>query len=84
MLIHGGDRRSQMAACIAAASTFLLRPDDAISIINTQVQRIEQAWNPVCDEANLSEVDRNFFWRRQFLNPFAFYGAPDEVHIPQG
>lgn len=84
MLIQGGDRRSQMAACIAAAHTFLLRPDDAISIINTQVQLIEQAWNPVCDEANLSEVDRNFFWRRQFLNPFAFYGAPDEVRIPQG
>lgn len=83
MLINGGDRRSQMTSCIAAAPIFLLRPEDAIGIINTQVQRIEQAWNPLCDEASLSEVDRNYFWRRQFLNPFAFYGAPDEVRRPQ-
>ena len=27
----------------------------------------------------LTEVDRNLFWRRQFLNPFAFEGAPKEL-----
>ena len=83
MLINGADRRSQMASCIAAAPIFLLRPEDAIGIINTQVELMAQAWNPICDEANLSEVDRNYFWRRQFLNPFAFYGVPDAVRIPQ-
>ncbi|MEA2929624.1 MAG: serine/threonine-protein kinase HipA, partial [Hyphomicrobiales bacterium] len=25
------------------------------------------------------EVDRNLMWRRQFLNPFAFEGAPAEL-----
>jgi serine/threonine-protein kinase HipA len=33
----------------------------------------------VCREADLSEVDRNVLWRRQFLNPFAFEGAPAEI-----
>ena len=33
----------------------------------------------VCDDADLSEVDRRFLWRRQFLNPFAFDGAPEEL-----
>ncbi|MBK9439914.1 MAG: type II toxin-antitoxin system HipA family toxin [Comamonadaceae bacterium] len=84
MLISGGDRRSQLTSCMAAAPIFLLKPADAIGIVNTQVTLIEQEWNTVCGEANLSEVDRNFFWRRQFLNPFAFYGAPDEVRMPQG
>lgn len=84
MLISGGDRRSQIISCVAAASIFLLKPEDVIGIVNTQVTLIEQEWHTVCNEANLSEVDRNFFWRRQFLNPFAFYGAPDEVRIPQG
>lgn len=84
MLIYGGDRRSQIASCIAAAPIFLLRPEYAIDIVNTQVRLIEQEWNTVCDDANLGAVDRNYFWRRQFLNPFAFYGAPDEVRIPQG
>jgi len=84
MLISGGDRRSQIISCVAAAPIFLLKPEDVIGIVNTQVTLIEQEWHTVCNEANLSEVDRNFFWRRQFLNPFAFYGAPDEVRIPQG
>jgi serine/threonine-protein kinase HipA len=26
----------------------------------------------VCDEAELSAVDRQLLWRWQFLNPFAF------------
>jgi serine/threonine-protein kinase HipA len=36
-------------------------------------------WEAVCDEAGLSVVDRQLFWRRQFLNPFAFEGAPSEI-----
>lgn len=82
MFIHGADRSSQMATCIAAASSFLLAPDDTIHIINHQVKVIEQEWPVVCDEAALSTVDRALFWRRQFLNPFAFIGAPDGVRIP--
>ena len=79
MLIHGNNRRSQLASCIDAAAIFQLKPEDAIFIVNTQVKLIRQAWEPTCNEANLSEVERNYFWRRQFLNPFAFYGAPAEV-----
>lgn len=84
MLILGGDRRSQVASCIAASHIFLLTREDAIGIVNHQVDVIERQWNALCDEASLSLVDRNTFWRRQFLNPFAFYGAPDEVRIPGG
>lgn len=84
MLILGGDRRSQVASCIAASHIFLLTREDAIGIVNHQVDVIEREWNALCEEASLSLVDRNTFWRRQFLNPFAFYGAPDEVRIPGG
>ncbi|MCK9213409.1 MAG: type II toxin-antitoxin system HipA family toxin [Rhodoferax sp.] len=82
MLINGGDRSSQMATCIAAAPSFLLGREDAISIVNHQVSMIEKEWQSVCDEANLNEVDRTLFWRRQFLNPFAFLNAPDGVLAP--
>lgn len=84
MLIYGRNRRSQVTSCIAAAPVFLLRPEDAIGIVTTQVKLIEQAWSTVCDEANLNEVDRQYFWRWQFLNRFAFYGAPGEICIGQG
>lgn len=82
MLILAGNRRSQVASCIAAAPIFLLSEDDAITIVNHQVQVIDREWATVCEDAGLTAVDRNYFWRRQFLNPFAFYDAPEGVHIP--
>lgn len=82
MLIVGADRSSQMATCIAAASSFLLGREEAIAIVNHQVNIIGYEWQAVCDEADLSEVDRALFWRRQFLNPFAFIDAPDGVNVP--
>lgn len=82
MLIRGAERTSQVGTCIAAASVFLLNQKEAIHIVNHQVKVIEQKWQAICDEASLSEVDRALFWRRQFLNPFAFQNAPDGVYVP--
>jgi len=79
MLIHGAERGSQVGACIAAASVFLLSREEAIAIVREQLRIIESQWSAVCDEAGLAEVERTFLWRRQFLNPFAFYGAPEGV-----
>ena len=84
MLIHGSDRRSQIATCMAAAPSFLLGSEAAIAIVNHQVRTIENEWPSICDEAGLSEVDRTLFWRRQFLNPFAFLSAPNSVLVPAG
>lgn len=82
MLIQGRDRSSHLAPCIAAAPSFLLAREEAIAIINHQVNVIEHEWQGFCDEARLSEVDRALLWRRQFLNPFAFLQAPQEVRVP--
>ena len=84
MLIHGSDRRSQIATCMAAAPSFLLGSEAAIAIVNHQVSTIENEWPSICDEAGLSAVDRALFWRRQFLNPFAFLNAPESVLLPAG
>ena len=82
MLIRDNDRTSQVGTCIAAASLFLLNQNDAIGIVNQQVKIIEHAWQGVCEEASLSEVDQTLFWRRQFLNPFVFLNAPIGVNTP--
>jgi serine/threonine-protein kinase HipA len=84
MLIHDGDRSSQIATCIAAAPSFLLGTEDAIAIVNHQVSMIQKEWHSICNEASLSEVDRALFWRRQFLNPFTFLNAPESVLVPAG
>ena len=82
MLIYQGDRSSRIATCIATASNFQIGRDDAIAIVNHQVGVIEREWNAICDKAKLSGIDRRLFWRRQFLNPFAFLDAPPGVQHP--
>lgn len=72
MLISGNQRMSQLKNCLAACRYFLLSEDEAKTIIDRQVSIIEQHWNDVCAEAQLSEVDKKLFWRRQFLNAYAF------------
>ena len=79
MFIHGNDKMSQMTTCLAAAPTFKLDPATAEAIIVHQVQIIQTHWISVCDEAGLTQTDREFLWHRQFLNPFAFYGAPPAI-----
>ncbi|MXZ33034.1 MAG: type II toxin-antitoxin system HipA family toxin [Gammaproteobacteria bacterium] len=74
MLISGSNSLSRLAICFEAANHFLLSEDDARAISDHQINIIEQHWDQVCDEAELSEVDRNLFWRRQFLNPFSIEG----------
>ncbi len=79
MLIAGENRQSRLAVCIAAAPQFQLDEAEAITIIERQIDVVQVQWLAVCDEASLSEVDRNLMWRRQFLNPFAFGGAPEQL-----
>jgi len=74
MLISGGNRMSRLAGCLDAAPQFLLSHSDAREIIAHQLQVIEEQWGVVCDEVQLSRIDRAVFWRRQFLNPYAFEG----------
>ncbi len=69
-----GYRMSQVAGCVARASTYLLSEADARAIVDHQIDVIENQWNEVCDLAALSEVGRAGFWRRQFLNPYSLEG----------
>jgi len=69
-----GFRMSQVAGCIARASTYRLSQPDAREIVDHQIDIIESHWDEVCDRAALTDVDRAIFWRRQFLNPYATEG----------
>ncbi len=72
MLIAGSNRFSQRSVCMETAHNFMLSKDAAALIFDEQVERINEHWEMVCEEAQLTEIDRRFFWRRQFLNPFVF------------
>ncbi|MFT4069838.1 type II toxin-antitoxin system HipA family toxin [Paraburkholderia sp.] len=79
MLIVGNERFSRVDICLKAAPLFLLSRDEAIALAWHQIEVILERWDAVCADAQLSEVDRELMWRRQFLNPFAFEGAPPEL-----
>src|SRR5690606_11844979 len=71
MLISGNKNLSQLKNCLETAHNFLLSQEDARRIFSKQKEVIENNWTAVCDEAELSPVDRALLWKRQFLNPFS-------------
>ena len=77
MLIHGEHRRSRLSLCLEAAHKFLLAKEKALSIVRNQISTVVTNWSAVCDEAALSDADRRYLWRKQFLNGLAFEGLED-------
>lgn len=77
MAVIANDRRSLLENCRLSASSFLLNDSDSREIINWQANEIVAGWAEACDEAELPKIDRNFLWRRQILNDYAFEGFVD-------
>lgn len=71
MLIYGDNNLSRLKTCLKAAHNFLLSEQEARKIFYSLIAAIEQNWTTVCKEAELSEVDEQLLWRRQFLNPYS-------------
>ena len=78
MNIHKSDKLSRLVNCLASTSSFVISEDSAKDLIQSLVTSIKEFYPEICQEAGLSEVDQKFFWRRQFLNPYCFYGLPEE------
>ena len=77
MLIVGDNRMSTLAACLEAAPNFQLGEKAAKNIIARQIGTLREGWDDLCEEAALTEVERNLFSQRIFLNDFIFEGAPE-------
>ena len=77
MLITGNNRRSTLATCIEAAPNFLLDKQTAAGIIQHMLATVRTEWEAICNKASLSDVDRNLFWERIFLNPYIFEDSED-------
>ena len=52
----------------------MLSDIEALAIIDAQVEAINSFWETVCDEADLSPIDRALFKDRLFLHAYAFEG----------
>jgi serine/threonine-protein kinase HipA len=62
---------SQVAGCVQRAHIYQLNQAEAKEIVDRQIETIEESWDDVCEEAELPAAERERFWGRQFLNPFA-------------
>ena len=71
MLIVGNNNLSQLKTCLDTAHNFLLSKKEAQKVADHHQLIIEHHWDGVCNEAQISEVDKKLLWRRQFLNPFS-------------
>lgn len=79
MIRPDGYRLSQLSGCVAGAGTYLLSDADARAIIDHQIDVIRAEWDDVCDLAELPRVARQYFWGRQFLNPYALQGYSNAI-----
>ena len=71
MLISDDNNLSQFKTCLEAAHNFLVSEDEARHIFESLIATIEKYWDTVCEEAELSEVDKNLLLGRQFLNAYS-------------
>ena len=71
MLISGNNNQSQLKTCLETAHNFLLSKQEAQDIFASIIHVLQAHWDEVCEEAQLSEVDRGLLWKRQFLNPYS-------------
>lgn len=69
MRILGERNDSTLSLCHKAAHKFNLSEGQAHDIIGDLRQSVEDNWEDVCEEAELTDTEKKFFWRRQFLNP---------------
>jgi serine/threonine-protein kinase HipA len=78
-----GFKESQVAGCVERAHLYQLSRKEAVAIVEHQIDVIRSDWAEVCEQAELTETARNYFWRRQFLNDYALeLWPPDSVPHP--
>lgn len=71
MRIEGNNNLSRLSTCLDTAHNFLLSKTEAKTIFSDITLAIEENFERVCEEAELSQVDRQLLWKRQFLNPYS-------------
>ena len=76
MLIKGDNRMSTLSSCLNAAPQFLLNENEAIDIIEAQINTIGDSFTAICDDGKVTLTDKAFFAGRQFLNPFCVQDLP--------
>ncbi|WP_303288542.1 type II toxin-antitoxin system HipA family toxin [Marinobacter sp. SS8-8] len=75
MALIDGNNQSTLALCKKAAHKFNLTEVQANENIESLQETIRAHWDQACEEAKMTELEKKFFWKRQFLNPSIYEGG---------
>ncbi|MCM2280490.1 MAG: type II toxin-antitoxin system HipA family toxin [Bdellovibrionaceae bacterium] len=79
MFIFESDKASRLEICLQASNHFLLKRKEALSIAEYLMVTIAENFSKVCDEGEMTEVDRSFLRQTQIFADYAFDGLSDEA-----
>jgi serine/threonine-protein kinase HipA len=65
---------SQVEGVVKRAHVYQLTENEAREIVDHQITVVERDFDEVCELAELPGVDRQRFWKRQFVNPYSLDG----------
>lgn len=68
-----GFRYANVWGATRYANDYLLSEAEATEIVEHQVAVIEDNWSQIASDARMTETEVESSFRRQFLNPYAFY-----------
>ena len=74
MVIVGNSNKSSIENALKAAPTFHVKRGDAIEIIRQQIKIINNHFEELCDEVDLSYAGQRMLWKRAIFNDYIFYG----------
>lgn len=74
MFITENDKSSRLETCLQASSNFLLKRNEALTVVEYLMSKIAENFTRVCDEGDVTEVDRSLMRRTQFFTDYAFDG----------
>jgi serine/threonine-protein kinase HipA len=76
MAIHPneGGNLSRLVTCLQASDIYQLTREEALGLIDHQLDAIHNHWKEAADEARLTNGERDGLWGKQILNPFCLEG----------
>jgi len=75
MSLEGDEgNHSTLTNCLSIAPTFQINKDNAKEIIESLIKVIRDHWSDVCDDAQMTVIERAHLWERAILNPYCFQG----------
>ncbi|TXJ08112.1 MAG: type II toxin-antitoxin system HipA family toxin [Aeromicrobium sp.] len=69
-----GEKASNFASLFRHAGMYGLNSNEAREVIDRIIDTIESHFAEAADENRVSSADRDYLWRRQFLNPGVLHG----------